>query len=178
MVNAVNDILFLHRLHGFLHQSLMALLCLSCELQSAEPLEFALQHGERELDRVPLRRIAHVVNPPESELPHLLLRVCGGVDVQLIHEEGDLIFAIPFSKPFEPILELRNVYGLGIDLVVLLSLFLRDGGEQCQSRLIQKRFIDPNVLPRQGPLCVRDCLPCEHCFVKVDDPVSIILRHR
>ena len=66
MYYAINDILFSHCLHGHTYQCLMAFLSEAYHLLGPQLLEFAFDFGERQLDRVPLRAVGHVVDPSEA----------------------------------------------------------------------------------------------------------------
>ena len=83
MLNTVYNILFPHCLQGLLHQHLVALLYQTAHFPCSQLLEFTLNYGESELDRVPLWRIRYVVAPSEAELTHFLLGLVGPVDREL-----------------------------------------------------------------------------------------------
>ena len=97
MSYAVNNILFPHCLYGQSNQHLVVLLPEADHLLGAQLFELALQLGKGQLDRVPLWAVAHVIAPSEAQLAHGLLRLVRGVDVQLVHEEADLVVGILLS---------------------------------------------------------------------------------
>ena len=83
MLNTVYNILFPHCLQGLLHQHLVALLRQTAQFSGSQLLEFTLNYGESELDRVPLWRIRYVVAPPEAKLPHFHLALVRPMDRKL-----------------------------------------------------------------------------------------------
>ena len=72
----------------------MAFLPEADHLLSLQPLELAFDLGESQLYRIPLWAVAHVVNPPEAQLTHRLLALFGPMDVELVHEEADLVVVV------------------------------------------------------------------------------------
>ena len=178
MLNTIHDVLFPHSFDGLRHHRLVAFLQDTREFLSPQSFELSLHYRKSEFDWIVLRAVCDVEAPPEAELTIDLLGVVRAVDIELIHEQKDLIVAILFSQLSQPLFELGDIHGLGEYLKVLLALLLRDGGQQSQSRLVEQSFVYSDVLFGQSPLCIYNCFPREHALVEVYDPVAIVPRHR
>jgi hypothetical protein len=73
MIHTIYNVLFPHRLHSFLNQCLVAVLNVSGEFLGPQCAECALDFAKYRFDRVVVRRVGHVVNVAEAQLPHRCL---------------------------------------------------------------------------------------------------------
>ena len=90
MLYALHYILFLHTGYGLLYHGLVAHGGQTHEFLSSERAKVRLDLGKDELDRVVLRAVRYVVDPPKAVVPHGLLGPIRGVRRQVVHKDGYL----------------------------------------------------------------------------------------
>ena len=122
MVNTIHDVLLPHRPHCPGRESLVAALYVADQLLGPQCLEGVLDFGEDQLDRVQLWTVAPVVDEPEAQLPHGLLRPLRLVRAELIHEQADPGLAIELPELGDPLDVLVDVDGPLEDSVGSFSL--------------------------------------------------------
>ena len=140
-------------------------------------LEGVLDLGEDQLDRVQLWTVAPVVDEPEAQLPHGLLRPLRLVQAELIHEQADPGLAIELPELVDPQDVLVDVDGPLEDLQIFQAILSGYAGKHSQRRLVELGLVDPRILPRQRPLRICECLPCKHGLVEVHDAVASVPGH-
>ena len=106
-----------------------------------------LQLAKDQFNRIPLGRIAYVIYPTEAQISHDILRLIGSMDIKLIHEDADLVCTSLFLQFTEPLLELGDIHGLGVDVVMLMAAVHGYTCQHCQCRLLEASFVDRHVLP-------------------------------
>ena len=177
MVNTIHDVLLPHRPHCSSCESLVATLYVADQLLGPQCLEGVLDLGEDQLDRVQLWTVAPVVDEPEAQLPHGLLRPLRLVRAELIHEQADPGLAIELPELGDPLDVLVDVDGPLEDLEIFQAILSGYAGKHGQRRLVELGLVDPRVLPWQRPLRICESLPCEHGLVEVHDAVASVPGH-
>lgn len=66
MIHTIYDILFFHRLHGFLHESPVVILDDASEFLGSQHTESPFDFWEHGLDRVVVRRVGDIIDVTEA----------------------------------------------------------------------------------------------------------------
>ena len=177
MVNTIHDVLLPHRPHCPGRESLVAALYVADQLLGPQCLEGVLDLGEDQLDRVQLWTVAPVVDEPEAQLPHGLLRPLRLVRAELVHEQADPGLAIELPELGDPLDVLVDVDGPLEDLEMLQAILSGYAGKHGQRRLVELGLFDPRILPWQRPLRIWEGLAREHGLVEVHDAVAGVPGH-
>ena len=112
MFNTIHNILFSHRLDGFLYDGLVTALQHARDHLGPQTPKLLLHLAESELDRIEVGLVGHVEDPSEAQLPHRVLTLVGRMHRQIVHEDAYLRVSVLSPKLRQVLLELLDVHRL------------------------------------------------------------------
>ena len=124
MVHTIHYIFLPHAFNGLSDHGLVTILDDACELACPQCPELLLHLAEYKLDWVVFWTVWHVEDAAESESRCLCQRLLAPVGREVVHEQGYLLVAVSRPQLLEVLLELLDVNGVLVHLVILQTFLL------------------------------------------------------